>query len=222
VELATKNARSSHESRFRKSQQDRLQIAATRLGEILGHSGEINRIESFDISNFQGTDSVAGMVVFDRGKLDKKQYRTFNIRTVEGADDFRSMAEAVERRYKRLLEDEKEFPDLILIDGGRGQLNAALIALNRLGIEGTIVAGLAKREEEIYLPDLDEPLRLDRHEPALQLLQMIRDEGPKTVKARIEGDELRVTSKSRDDLQAVQQMLKGADLDVALQFTNYR
>jgi excinuclease ABC subunit C len=175
VELATKNARSSHESRFRKAQQDRLQIAAMRLGEFLGHPGEIRRIESFDISNFQGTDSVAGMVVFDNGKLDRKQYRTFNIRSVEGADDFRSMAEAVERRYKRVLEEEKELPDLILIDGGRGQLNAALTALNRLGMEAT-VAGLAKREEEIYLPDREEPMRLKRHDPALQLLQMIRDE----------------------------------------------
>jgi excinuclease ABC subunit C len=176
VNLATKNARASHESRFRKSQQDRLQIAAMRLGDMLGHTGEVNRIESFDISNFQGTDSVAGMVVFDRGKLDKKQYRTFNIRSVAGADDFRSIAEAVERRYRRLLEEEKDFPDVILIDGGRGQLNAALTALNRLGLENTTVAGLAKREEEIYVPGQEEPIRLDRHDSALQLLQMIRDE----------------------------------------------
>ena len=176
LELARKNARVAHESRFRKSQQDRLQVAATRLGELLGHSGAINRIESFDISNIQGTDSVAGMVVFDGGKFDKKQYRTFNIRSVEGADDFRSMAEAVERRYRRLLEDGKDFPDLILIDGGRGQLNAALTVLNRLDVSNTTAAGLAKREEEIYLPDRADPIRLDRHDPALQLLQMIRDE----------------------------------------------
>jgi excinuclease ABC subunit C len=176
VELARKNARSSHESRFRKSQQDRLQIAASRLAEMLGHQGAIERVESFDISNIQGSDSVAGLVVYDHGKLDRKQYRIFNIRSVEGADDFRSMAEAVERRYKRLLEEGKDFPDLILIDGGRGQLNAALTALNRIGVEGTTVAGLAKREEEIYLPGREAPLRLDRHEPALQLLQLIRDE----------------------------------------------
>jgi excinuclease ABC subunit C len=112
VELARKNARSSHESRFRKSQQDRLQIAASRLAEILGHQGAIERVESFDISNIQGSDSVAGLVVFDHGKLDRKQYRIFNIRSVEGADDFRSMAEAVERRYKRLLEEGRDFPDL--------------------------------------------------------------------------------------------------------------
>src|SRR5438445_5021404 len=94
VELANRNARLSHESRFKKSQQDRLQIAASRLAQLLGHSGEVNRIESFDISNIQGSDSVAGMVVLDRGKFDKNQYRVFNIRSVTGADDFRSMAEA--------------------------------------------------------------------------------------------------------------------------------
>lgn len=176
IELATRNARLSHESRFRKSQQDRLQIAASRLGQILEHQGEISRIESFDISNIQGSDSVAGMVVLDRGKFDKNQYRVFNIRSVVGADDFRSMAEAVDRRYRRLLSEDKALPDLILIDGGRGQLNAALTALNRLGIEGITIAGLAKREEEIYVPDREEPIRLEKRDVALQLLQMVRDE----------------------------------------------
>ncbi|HEY8848841.1 MAG TPA: excinuclease ABC subunit UvrC, partial [Thermoanaerobaculia bacterium] len=176
VELANRNARLSHESRFKKSQQDRLQIAASRLAQLLGHSGEVNRIESFDISNIQGSDSVAGMVVLDRGKFDKKQYRIFNIRSVVGSDDFRSMAEAVDRRYRRLMDEDKPLPDMILIDGGRGQLNAALTALNKLGVEGVTIAGLAKREEEIYVPEREEPLRLDRHDPALQLLQMVRDE----------------------------------------------
>jgi len=147
LELANRNARLSHESRFRKSTQDRLQIAAQKLGQILGYDREMNRIESFDISNIQGTDSVAGMVVLDRGKFDKKQYRVFNIKTVEGADDFRSMAEAVDRRYRRLMDENKSLPDMILIDGGRGQLNAALAALNKLGIEEIPIAGLAKREE---------------------------------------------------------------------------
>ncbi len=181
MELANRNARLAHESRFRKSQQDRLDVAAQRLGKILSDAGgwterEIRKIESFDISNIQGTDSVAGMVVFDRGKFDKNQYRIFNIKTVIGADDFRSMAEAVDRRYRRVLEGEKPLPDLILIDGGRGQLNAALAALNKLGVEEIPIAGLAKREEEIYVPDRDEPIRLERHDVALQLLQMVRDE----------------------------------------------
>jgi excinuclease ABC subunit C len=176
MELVNRNARLSHESRFRKSTQDRLQIAAQKLGQVLGCDREIGRIESFDISNIQGTDSVAGMVVLDRGKFDKKQYRVFNIKTVEGADDFRSMAEAVDRRYRRLLDENKSLPDMILIDGGRGQLNAALAALNKLGIEEIPIAGLAKREEEIYVPDREEPIRLERRDPALQLLQMVRDE----------------------------------------------
>jgi excinuclease ABC subunit C len=181
IELANRNARLSHESRFRKSTQDRLAIAAQRLGHLLAEAGgwtqrDIEKIESFDISNIQGTDSVAGMVVFDRGRFDKNQYRIFNIKTVVGADDFRSMAEAVDRRYRRVLEEKKALPDLILIDGGRGQLNAALAALNKLGVEEIPIAGLAKREEEIYVPDREEPLRLDRHDPALQLLQMVRDE----------------------------------------------
>jgi len=176
VELANRNARLSHESRFRKSTQDRLQIAAQRLGQVLGFDRDMSKIESFDISNIQGSDSVAGMVVLDRGKFDKNQYRVFNIKTVVGADDFRSMAEAVDRRYRRLLEEDKPLPDMILIDGGRGQLNAALAALNKLGIEEIPIAGLAKREEEIYVPDREEPIRLERRDPALQLLQMVRDE----------------------------------------------
>jgi excinuclease ABC subunit C len=177
VELANRNARLSHESRFKKSTQDRIQIATSRLGTILGFEGrQIAKIESFDISNIQGTDSVAGMVVLDRGKFDKNQYRVFNIKTVVGADDFRSMAEAVDRRYRRLLADGKPLPDMILIDGGRGQLNAALAALKQLGIDEIPIAGLAKREEELYVPDRDEPIRLDRHDPALQVLQMVRDE----------------------------------------------
>ncbi|HVR42478.1 MAG TPA: excinuclease ABC subunit UvrC [Thermoanaerobaculia bacterium] len=177
IELATRNARLAHESRFRKSTQDRLQIAAERLGALVGFEGdELATIESFDISNIQGTDSVAGMVAFGRGRFDKSKYRIFNIRSVDGADDFRSMAEAVERRYRRLIEEDKPLPDLILIDGGRGQLNAALSALAKLGRDQIAIAGLAKREEEIYLPHLDEPVRLERNDPALHLLQMIRDE----------------------------------------------
>ncbi|MBI2213718.1 MAG: excinuclease ABC subunit UvrC [Acidobacteria bacterium] len=174
--LATKNAHLSHGSRFRTSKQTRLESAATRLAEILGVDGELRRIESFDISNFQGTDSVAGMVVYESGKLDPKQYRLFNIKSVEGADDFRSIAEAVGRRYARVIAEERSMPDLILIDGGRGQLNAARAALEKLDKGSIPIAGLAKREEEIYLPDADEPLRLEKRDPALQLLQQIRDE----------------------------------------------
>jgi excinuclease ABC subunit C len=204
LELANRNARLSHESRFRKSQQDRLQIAGQRLGEILGHDREIQRIESFDISNIQGSDSVAGMVVIDRGKFDKKQYRVFNIKTVIGADDFRSMSEAVDRRYRRLLEEGKSLPDMILIDGGRGQLNAALAALNRLGIEEIVIAGLAKREEEIYVPDREEPIRLEKRDPALQLLQMVRDETHRfSVSSHRRRRSKRVLHSALDDLPGI-------------------
>lgn len=176
LSLAVRNATLSHTSRFKKSKENRMLDAAQRLGEVLGIESQIKRIESFDISNIQGTDSVAGMVVFDGGRMDKSQYRVFNIKTVEGADDFRSIAEAVHRRYKRLRDESKDLPDLILIDGGRGQLNAALAALDRLDITDVAIAGLAKREEEIYLPGMEEPLRLDRRDAALQLLQQVRDE----------------------------------------------
>jgi excinuclease ABC subunit C len=176
LELAMRNARLAHASRFRKSRETRLQDASVRLASLLGLERPVRRIESFDISNIQGTDSVAGMVVLDEGTLDKSQYRLFNIRSVEGADDFRSIAEAVTRRYRKLVEKERDFPDLILIDGGRGQLNAAVAALDQLGIRGVAVVGLAKREEEIYRHGEEDPLRLARHDEALKLLQMIRDE----------------------------------------------
>lgn len=176
IDFAERNARIAHESRFRRSQQDRLRSAARELAGVLAIEHEVRVIESFDISNTQGTDSVAGMVSLVDGKFDKNRYRRFNIRTVEGADDFRSIAEAVERRYRQFASEGEEMPDLILIDGGRGQLNAACAALARLGIQEQAIAGLAKREEEIYLPNLDEPILLDRRNPALQLLQMVRDE----------------------------------------------
>lgn len=176
MEMAARNAVIAHETRFRQSKEGRLSDAARQLGKALGREDVIRRIESFDISNTQGTDSVAGMIVFDDGRFCRKDYRVFNIRSVDGADDFRSMAEAVERRYRRVLDEGRDLPDLILIDGGRGQLNAAVSALDKLGVEGVAVAGLAKREEEIYLPLVEEPLRLSRRDPALQLLQSVRDE----------------------------------------------
>lgn len=204
VNLANRNAHLSHESRFRKAQQDRLQIAAQRLGHLLGSDRTIDRIESFDISNIQGTDSVAGMVVIDHGKFDKKHYRIFNIKTVEGADDFRSMAEAVDRRYRRVIEEGKPLPDLILIDGGRGQLNAALAALNKLGLDDILIAGLAKREEEIYLPGREEPIRLERRDPALQLLQMTRDETHRfSVSSHRRRRSKRMLHSALDDLKGI-------------------
>ncbi|MCB1007932.1 MAG: excinuclease ABC subunit UvrC, partial [Acidobacteria bacterium] len=141
-------------------------------------------IEGFDVSHTQGVETVASLVVWRDGKLRKSDYRSFNIKGLPGPDDFRAVEQAVERRYRRLVEETGAVPDLVLIDGGRGQLNAALAALARLGLEEMPVAALAKREEEVYRPGLPEPLRLPREDPGLQLLQRIRDETHRFALAR--------------------------------------
>ena len=134
-------------------------------------------IECFDISNIQGTDNVASMVVFENGKAKKNDYRHFKIKSVEGqANDFASMNEVVNRRYKRLQEEGKKLPDLIIIDGGKGQLNAALDALALLNLSAVNIIGWPKKEEEIYLPGTPRPMLLPRHSEALHLLQRVRDE----------------------------------------------
>lgn len=134
-------------------------------------------IECFDNSNFQGTTPVASMVRFVNGKPDKKNYRHFNIKTVTGANDFASMNEIVARRYKRILGEAGQLPDLILIDGGKGQLSSACEALKALGIYGKIpIAGIAKKLEEIYYPEDPIPLHINKKSPGLLLLQQVRDE----------------------------------------------
>ncbi|HEY9206893.1 MAG TPA: excinuclease ABC subunit UvrC [Candidatus Methanoperedens sp.] len=132
-------------------------------------------IEAFDISNISGTESVGSLVAFKNGEPDKKNYRRFKIRTIEGADDFAMMGEVVLRAYSRRSEEGKRMPDLILIDGGKGQLNAALAALLGLGLNLN-TAALAKEFEHIFLPERDAPVILPRDSPALVLLQRIRDE----------------------------------------------
>jgi len=134
-------------------------------------------IECFDNSNFQGTNPVASMVRFVDGKPDKKGYRHFNIKTVTGPDDFASMKEIVGRRYKRIMEEEGEYPNLIIVDGGKGQLSSACEALQELGLYGKIpIIGIAKRLEEIYYPEDSVPLLISKKSPALLLIQRIRDE----------------------------------------------
>ncbi len=134
-------------------------------------------IECFDNSNFQGTNPVASMVRFVDGKPDKKGYRHFNIKTVTGPDDFASMKEIVGRRYKRIMEEEGEYPQLIIVDGGKGQLSSACEALQELGLYGKIpIVGIAKRLEEIYYPEDPLPLLVSKKSPALLLIQRIRDE----------------------------------------------
>lgn len=134
-------------------------------------------IECFDNSNFQGTSPVASMVRFVDGKADKKGYRHFNIKTVTGANDFASMKEIVGRRYKRIMEEEGEYPQLIIVDGGKGQLSSACEALQELGLYGKIpIIGIAKKLEEIYYPEDPLPLLISKKSPALLLIQRVRDE----------------------------------------------
>lgn len=135
------------------------------------------RIECFDNSNIQGAYPVAAMVVFTHGKPDKQEYRHFNIKTVEGPDDFASMEEVIYRRYRRILDEEKPLPQLIVIDGGKGQLSSAMTSLTRLGLNGRIdVIGIAKKLEEIYKPGDPIPLYIDKKSETLRIIQQIRDE----------------------------------------------
>jgi excinuclease ABC subunit C len=135
-----------------------------------------HRIECFDISHVQGVEKVASMVSFKDGRPDKSNYRKFIIRSVEGIDDFKSMAEVVGRRYRRLRAEKKPFPDLILIDGGKGQLSSALDALEKEEIKGIPIAALAKEEEEIFLPGRPRSVRLPMDSAGLLLLRYVRDE----------------------------------------------
>ncbi|KIX21196.1 excinuclease ABC subunit C [Flavobacterium sp. 316] len=138
---------------------------------------EPRHIECFDNSNIQGTNPVAACVVFKDGKASKKDYRHFNIKTVEGPDDFASMEEVVYRRYKRLLDEKEPLPQLIIIDGGKGQLSSALKSLDSLGLRGKIaIVGIAKRLEELFYPDDPIPLYLDKKSETLKIIQQLRNE----------------------------------------------
>ncbi|WP_320813946.1 excinuclease ABC subunit UvrC [Flavobacterium sp.] len=140
-------------------------------------SVEPRHIECFDNSNIQGTNPVAACVVFKDGKPSKKDYRHFNIKTVEGPDDFASMEEVVYRRYKRLLDEKEPLPQLIIIDGGKGQLSSALKSLDDLGLRGKIaIVGIAKRLEELFYPEDPIPLYLDKKSETLKIIQFLRNE----------------------------------------------
>jgi excinuclease ABC subunit C len=184
LELVENNAKHSFEQRFRV-----LKPSSKAIGEALQNALDLaeepRRIESFDISHIQGTDTVASMVVWENGRMKKSDYRKFIIRSAEGTngkavgqnDDFASMREAVTRRYRRLQEEKKELPGLILIDGGIGQLHSAAQALDSLQIINQPVASIAKKEEILYvLGREDEPIVLERHSPVLHLIQQVRDE----------------------------------------------
>jgi excinuclease ABC subunit C len=173
--MVEKNAALAFEARFRARHSHGVE-ATEALAEALGLAEAPYRIEAFDISNIHGTDSVASMVVWEGGKPKSSDYRIFNIKTVDGPDDFASIAEAVTRRYRRVLAEGRRLPDLVLIDGGPGQLGSAVRALAAEGLPTLPMISLAKREEEIFLQGHGEPVRLDRSSAALQLLQRIRDE----------------------------------------------
>src|SRR5207248_7450107 len=136
-------------------------------------------IEGIDIAHLGGSETVASLVQFLDGLPFKPGYRRFRIKSVAGVDDFASIREVVSRRFRRLQQEEQTFPDVLLIDGGKGQLNAALDVFRVLGFEPPCLISLAKREEEIYRLGAAEPLRLSRHAAALRLLQYVRDEAPR-------------------------------------------
>jgi excinuclease ABC subunit C len=176
LDLAGNNAKQSYDQRFRVMKPNTKAIQEA-LQDALGMPELPRRIECFDISHIQGAETVASMVVWEDGRMKKSDYRKFIIRSVDGVDDFASMREVVTRRYKRLQEEKKPMPSLILIDGGLGQLHAAAEALSALEIINQPLASIAKREEIIYvLGQENEPVVLDHHSPVLHLIQLIRDE----------------------------------------------
>jgi excinuclease ABC subunit C len=176
IDLAGTNAKQSYDQRFRVLTPNAKKIQEE-LQEALSLPELPKRVECFDISHIQGAETVASMVVWEDGKMKKSDYRKFIIRTVEGVDDFASMREVVTRRYKRVQQEEKPMPSLILIDGGLGQLHAAAEALESLEIINQPLAAIAKREEILYVYGQEkDPIGLDHHSPVLHLIQLIRDE----------------------------------------------
>jgi excinuclease ABC subunit C len=176
VDLVCQNAKQSYDQRFRVLQPS-IRAIQEALQETLTLEELPRRIECFDISHIQGAETVASMVVWEDGAMKKSDYRKFQVKSVTGVDDFASMREVVYRRYKRLMDDKKPFPSLILIDGGLGQLHAAYSALEEIGATLQPLASIAKREEIIYVHGQEEdPVVLDRRSPVLHLIQKIRDE----------------------------------------------
>ena len=181
VDLSLRNAKYFRQERFKQMKivdPDRhVNRLMAQMKKDLRLSVEPRHIECFDNSNIQGTNPVAACVVFKNGKPSKKDYRKFNIKTVEGPDDFASMEEVVFRRYRRLLNEDQPLPQLIIIDGGKGQLSSAVKALNVLGLRGKIaIIGIAKRLEELFYPGDSIPLYLDKRSETLKIIQQLRNE----------------------------------------------
>jgi len=194
LELVARNARHSFERRFRIMKPQAREVIEN-LTEALDLPKAPDRIECFDVSHTQGSDIVASMVVWENGRMKKSDYRKFIIRSVPQNDDFASMKEVVSRRYRRLQEERKALPDLIVVDGGIGQLHAAAAALDQLEIINQPLAAIAKKEEILYvLGRENDPVILDHHSPVLHLIQQIRDEAHRFAvtfhRARRSGREL--------------------------------
>lgn len=181
IDLSLRNAKYYRQEQFKQIKivdpERHVSRIMAQMQKDLRLQKEPRHIECFDNSNIQGSNPVAACVVFRDGKPSKKEYRHFNIKTVEGPDDFASMEEVVYRRYKRLLEEEKPLPQLIVIDGGKGQLSSSLKSLDTLGLRGKIaIIGIAKRLEEIYYPGDSVPLYLDKKSESLKIIQYLRNE----------------------------------------------
>jgi excinuclease ABC subunit C len=191
VELATRNAELTYRTRFNENTAAHFDALET-LRTVLGLPAVPRRIECFDISTIQGSETVASMVVCEDGRMKKSEYRKFRIKGVGGhfsrtvsptndlrphlPDDFAAMREVVQRRYRKVLEDGGPFPDLILIDGGKGQLTAAYDALEQIGLGNLVAVGIAKKEELLFTRDQQDPIALPDNDPALLLIERIRDE----------------------------------------------
>jgi len=181
LKLSKLNALNAKKEKLRQlelmNKKNKSKIVLKKLQQDLHLKYLPEHIECFDNSNLQGSNPVAACVVFKNGKPSKKNYRHYNIKTVEGIDDFSSMQEIVFRRYKRLLDEKKQLPQLIVVDGGKGQLNAAIKSLKQLKIHKKIaIIGIAKRLDEIFIPNNSFPLYLDKKSESLRLIQQLRNE----------------------------------------------
>jgi excinuclease ABC subunit C len=198
---------------YRKEKLDRLEhvdpdARANRLmaqmQKDLGLKEEPRHMECFDNSNLQGTNPVSACVVFKNGKPAKKEYRHFNIKTVEGPDDFASMYEVVTRRYKRMLEEGNPLPNLVIVDGGKGQLSSSVQALQDLGIyEKLPIIGIAKRLEEIYYPEDPIPLHVDKRSETLKVIQRMRDEAHRFGITHHRSKRLKSVKSSLDEIPGI-------------------
>jgi excinuclease ABC subunit C len=209
LDLVMRNAQMSFETRFR-IMKPRGEEILRPLQEVLGMASLPRRIETFDISHTQGADTVASMVVCENGEMKRSEYRKFKIESVKGPDDFASMREVVHRHYQNVLEkDDERMPDLVLVDGGKGQLSAAVEALSDLALEDQAVAAIAKKEEILFIHGREEPVLLPSESPILHLIQTMRDEAHRfAVSYHRRRLEMRDHSSELDDVPGIGEVRK--------------